>query len=93
MLPFGDFGVDECILERGDTLVADGAMVGNIHLTADYITGGIFSLDGEFVVENHGVDPDIVIDNLPHEVIAGRANELAGRGRGGCASTWPRARC
>jgi len=37
---------------------------------------GIYSLDGEWVVENHGVDPDIVVDNLPHEEIAGRDPQL-----------------
>jgi tricorn protease len=37
---------------------------------------GIYSLDGEWVVENYGVDPDIVIDNLPHEEIAGRDPQL-----------------
>ena len=37
---------------------------------------GIYSLDGEWVVENYGVDPDIFVDNLPHEVIAGRDPQL-----------------
>jgi tricorn protease len=37
---------------------------------------GIYSLDGEWVVENYGVDPDIVVDNLPHEVIDGRDPQL-----------------
>ncbi len=37
---------------------------------------GIYSLDGEWVVENHGVEPDIQVDNLPHEVIAGRDPQL-----------------
>jgi tricorn protease len=37
---------------------------------------GIYSLDGEWVVENYGVDPDIHVDNLPHEVIAGRDPQL-----------------
>ncbi|MBD3222125.1 hypothetical protein GF314_12890, partial [bacterium] len=37
---------------------------------------GIYSLDGEWVVENEGVEPDIVVDNLPHEVIAGRDPQL-----------------
>jgi tricorn protease len=37
---------------------------------------GIYSLDGEWVVENYGVDPDIRVDNLPHEVIAGRDPQL-----------------
>ena len=37
---------------------------------------GIYSLDGEWVVENYGVDPDIVVDNLPHELIAGRDPQI-----------------
>ena len=37
---------------------------------------GIYSLDGEWVVENEGVHPDIHVDNLPHEVIAGRDPQL-----------------
>ena len=37
---------------------------------------GFYSLDGEWVVENYGVDPDIVVQNLPHELIAGRDPQL-----------------
>lgn len=37
---------------------------------------GIYSLDGEWVVENYGVDPDIYVDNLPHEEIAGGDPQL-----------------
>lgn len=37
---------------------------------------GIYSLDGEWVVENHGVDPTIEVDNLPHEMIEGRDPQL-----------------
>jgi tricorn protease len=37
---------------------------------------GVYSLDGQWVVENHGVDPDIEVDNLPHEIIAGRDPQL-----------------
>jgi len=37
---------------------------------------GVYSLDGQWVVENHGVDPDIVVDNLPHQEIAGRDPQL-----------------
>jgi len=37
---------------------------------------GVYSVDGEWVVENHGVDPTIELDNLPHEIIAGRDPQL-----------------
>ena len=37
---------------------------------------GLFNLDGEWDVENHGVDPDIVVENLPEEVNAGRDPQL-----------------
>jgi len=37
---------------------------------------GIYSLDGEWVVENHGVDPTIYVDILPHEEIAGRDPQI-----------------
>ncbi len=35
-----------------------------------------FNLEGAWEVENHGVEPNIDIDNLPHEVIAGRDPQL-----------------
>ncbi len=37
---------------------------------------GLFSLDGQWEVENHGVDPDIEVDNLPHLVLQGRDPQL-----------------
>lgn len=37
---------------------------------------GLFNLEGEWDVENHGVDPDIVVDNLPHLVRQGRDPQL-----------------
>ncbi len=37
---------------------------------------GLFNLEGDFDVENYGVDPTIPVDNLPHEVIAGRDPQL-----------------
>ena len=36
----------------------------------------LFNVDGDWDVENHGVDPTIPIDNLPHEEIAGRDPQL-----------------
>jgi len=35
-----------------------------------------FNLKGEWVMENHGVDPDIEIDNLPDQVILGHDPQL-----------------
>ena len=37
---------------------------------------GLFNLEGEWDVENHGVEPDIVVDNLPHLVRRGRDPQL-----------------
>ena len=48
-------------------------------LDGGYVTRPEFSLydlDGQWVVENHGVEPDIVIDNLPDQVMAGHDPQL-----------------
>lgn len=37
---------------------------------------GVFTDDGEWLIEGHGVDPDIVVDNLPHETFLGRDRQL-----------------
>ena len=37
---------------------------------------GLFNVNGEWDVENYGVDPTVEIDNLPHEEIAGRDPQL-----------------
>ncbi len=37
---------------------------------------GLFNVNGDWDVENYGVDPTIEIDNLPHEEIAGRDPQL-----------------
>ena len=36
----------------------------------------LFNTEGQWDVENHGVEPDIVVDNLPPEVIDGRDPQL-----------------
>jgi len=38
--------------------------------------GGFFSRDGKWAVENEGVGPDIDVENLPKDVIAGRDPQL-----------------
>ncbi|MDX2153831.1 MAG: S41 family peptidase [Bryobacteraceae bacterium] len=37
---------------------------------------GVFGPDGKWLIEGHGVDPDIVVDNLPHETFKGRDAQL-----------------
>ncbi len=37
---------------------------------------GSAGVDGQWVIEGHGVDPDIVVENLPAEVLAGRDPQL-----------------
>jgi tricorn protease len=37
---------------------------------------GLFNVNGQWDVENRGVEPTIEIDNLPHELIAGRDPQL-----------------
>jgi tricorn protease len=54
---------------RGEIPLMDGG----------YITRpefAVYGLDSHWVVENHGVDPDIVVDNLPEQVMAGHDPQL-----------------
>jgi len=37
---------------------------------------GFANLHGQWVVENHGVDPDIVVENSPEDVLAGKDHQL-----------------
>ena len=37
---------------------------------------GVYGPEGEWLVEGHGVDPDILVDNLPHEAFKGRDAQL-----------------
>jgi len=37
---------------------------------------GLFNVNGEWDVENYGVDPTIPVDNLPHDEIAGHDTQL-----------------
>ena len=32
---------------------------------------GVYGPEGEWLIEGHGVDPDIVVDNLPHATFNG----------------------
>jgi tricorn protease len=37
---------------------------------------GVFGPESKWLIEGHGVDPDIVVDNLPHETFGGRDAQL-----------------
>jgi tricorn protease len=37
---------------------------------------GVYGPGGQWLIEGHGVDPDIVVDNLPHETFGGRDSQL-----------------
>jgi tricorn protease len=54
---------------RGGPNLVDGGFV-----TAPEF--GSYGLDGQWIIENHGVDPDIEIDNVPSDVMAGRDAQL-----------------
>ncbi len=38
---------------------------------------GVYGLDGKWLIEGHGVDPDMVVDNLPHATFEGSDAQLA----------------
>ncbi len=37
---------------------------------------GVYSPEGHWLIEGHGVDPDIVVDNLPHATFNGQDAQL-----------------
>ena len=37
---------------------------------------GVYGPEGEWLIEGHGVDPDVVVDNLPHATFAGKDAQL-----------------
>ena len=37
---------------------------------------GVYGPEGQWLIEGHGVDPDIVVDNLPHETFLGKDAQL-----------------
>ncbi len=37
---------------------------------------GVYGPEGQWLIEGHGVDPDIVVDNLPHETFDGKDAQL-----------------
>jgi tricorn protease len=37
---------------------------------------GVYGPEGEWLIEGHGVDPDIIVDNLPHATFEGKDGQL-----------------
>ncbi len=37
---------------------------------------GVYGPEGQWLIEGHGVDPDVVVDNLPHATFLGRDAQL-----------------
>ena len=37
---------------------------------------GVYGPEGKWLIEGHGVEPDIVVDNLPHETFTGKDTQL-----------------
>jgi tricorn protease len=37
---------------------------------------GVYGPEGQWLIEGHGVDPDIVVDNLPHASFGGQDAQL-----------------
>lgn len=53
----------------GDNFLVDGG----IATAAEY---GVYGPEGEWLIEGHGVEPDEVVDNLPHATFGGRDAQL-----------------
>jgi tricorn protease len=53
----------------GSNVQADGGV-------ATAAETGVYSEDGKWLIEGHGVDPDIVVDNLPHATFSGADAQL-----------------
>jgi len=53
----------------GSNVQADGGV-------ATAAETGVYSADGQWLIEGHGVDPDFVVDNLPHATFSGTDAQL-----------------
>ncbi len=58
----------EIWLSSGNRLVDNGI--------ATAAETGVYSPEGDWLIEGHGVDPDIKVDNLPHETFMGKDAQL-----------------
>ena len=54
---------------RGATRLVDGGMSRSPET-------GVYAPNGSWIIEGTGVQPDMVVDNLPHEAFLGRDAQL-----------------
>ena len=54
---------------RGATRLMDGGMARSPET-------GVYALDRTWIIEGTGLEPDMVVDNLPHETFEGRDAQL-----------------
>ena len=54
---------------RADNFLVDRG----IATSAEY---GVFGPEGAWLIEGHGVEPDVVVDNLPHATFKGKDAQL-----------------
>ena len=59
----------EIWLSFGDTAVKDNGVASAAEL-------GVYGPEGKWLIEGHGVDPDIVVDDLPHATFEGKDAQL-----------------
>jgi tricorn protease len=52
-----------------DNLLTDGGLASAPQL-------GVYTADGQWLIEGHGVDPDIPVDNMPHQTFEGEDAQL-----------------
>jgi tricorn protease len=52
-----------------DNLLVDGGLASAAEL-------GVYGPEGKWLIEGHGVDPDIIVDNLPHATFLGKDAQL-----------------
>ena len=60
----------------GGEIWLSGANVQADHGVATAAETGVYSADGRWLIEGHGVDPDITVDNLPHDTFEGHDAQL-----------------
>jgi tricorn protease len=53
----------------GDNVQADNGL-------ASAAETGVYGPEGKWLIEGHGVDPDIIVDNLPHATYSGQDAQL-----------------
>ena len=58
------------LLDAPDSLSAQS------HRNPDGAGIGVFGPDGTWLIEGHGVDPDVTVDNLPHATFLGSDAQL-----------------